>query len=239
MAEVRLEGVTKVFAGGVKAVTSCDVVIPHGKITVLVGPSGCGKSTILRIIAGLESVTEGTVRIGDRVVNDLHPSERNVALVLQGDAVYAHLSVVSNLRFPLECRRKTSRWRAMVSSAERLKRQRESSAIAARVESAVSCLEIESLLHRLPRELSGGQRQRVALGRALVRRPKVFLLDEPLSHLDAALRGSMREVLREVHRQTGATMVYVTHDHQEAVALADVLLVMDQGVIRAAPTARI
>lgn len=228
MAEIRLEGVTKVFAGGVRAVSSCDLVIPEGKITVLVGPSGCGKSTLLRMIAGLESVTEGTIRIGGRVVNDVHPAERDVAMVLQRDSVYGHLRVEANLRFPLECRRRTSWWRALVSSTERGNRRRETDAIEAQVASSAVLLELEGLLDRLPRELSGGQLQRVALGRALVCSPKVFLLDEPLSHLDAPKRMSMREVVRAVQRKTGATMLYVTHDQEEAAALADQLLLMGQ-----------
>ncbi|MDP6891051.1 MAG: ATP-binding cassette domain-containing protein [Phycisphaerales bacterium] len=231
MAEVRLEGVSKTYPGGVIAVASCDLVIPDGQFTVLVGPSGCGKSTTLRMIAGLETATGGTIRIGDRVVNDVPPRDRDVAMVFQNYALYPHMNVEKNLRFPLERRRTTSFWKSLVSSDERTARRSESQAIDERVASASTQLEIDDCLHRLPRELSGGQRQRVALGRALVRDPEVFLLDEPLSNLDAKLRIAMRSELRQLHKRLAATMIHVTHDQEEAMTLGDVLVVMKDGLI--------
>jgi len=206
-------------------------VIPDGQFTVLVGPSGCGKSTTLRMIAGLETPSSGEIRIGDRVVNDVAPSKRNVAMVFQNYALYPHMSVVKNLRFPLERRRQTSWWKSLISGGERARRRAETEAIASRVAEAAAQLEIDTYLHRLPRELSGGQRQRVALGRALVRDPQVFLLDEPLSNLDARLRLAMRTELRQLHRRLGATMIHVTHDQEEAMTLGDTLVVMKDGVI--------
>jgi multiple sugar transport system ATP-binding protein len=231
MAEVRLKGVTKIFPGGVTAVASCDLCIPDGQFTVLVGPSGCGKSTTLRMIAGLETATSGSIRIGDRVVNDVAPRDRDVAMVFQNYALYPHMNVEKNLRFPLERRRQTSFWRSLLSSTERAKRRAETIAIDERVSNAAKQLEIGEYMHRLPRELSGGQRQRVALGRALVRDPKIFLLDEPLSNLDAKLRIAMRAELRKLHRRLGVTMIHVTHDQEEAMTLGDVLVVMKDGVI--------
>ncbi|MDG1837971.1 MAG: ATP-binding cassette domain-containing protein [Phycisphaerales bacterium] len=231
MAEVRLKGVTKIFHGGVTAVASCDLSIPDGQFTVLVGPSGCGKSTTLRMIAGLETATSGSIRIGDRVVNDVAPRDRDVAMVFQNYALYPHMNVEKNLRFPLERRRQTSFWRSLLSSTERARRRAETIVIDDRVLNAAKQLEIGEYMHRLPRELSGGQRQRVALGRALVRDPKVFLLDEPLSNLDARLRIAMRSELRQLHRRLGVTMIHVTHDQEEAMSLGDVLVVMKDGVI--------
>jgi multiple sugar transport system ATP-binding protein len=231
MADVRLQAVTKMFPGGVTAVASCDLVIPDGQFTVLVGPSGCGKSTTLRMIAGLETASSGTISIGERIVNDVPPRDRDVAMVFQNYALYPHMSVERNLRFPLERRRKTSFWKSLLFGSERAARQAESVAISERVAAAATQLEIDDYLHRLPRELSGGQRQRVALGRALVRDPKVFLLDEPLSNLDAKLRIAMRAELRALHRRLGATMIHVTHDQEEAMTLGDVLVVMKDGVI--------
>ena len=231
MAEVRLKGVTKIFPGSVTAVASCDLCIPDGQFTVLVGPSGCGKSTTLRMIAGLETATSGTIQIGDRVVNDVAPRDRDVAMVFQNYALYPHMNVEKNLRFPLERRRQTSFWRSLLSTTERAKRRDETSAIDERVSNAAKQLEIGEYMHRLPRELSGGQRQRVALGRALVRNPKIFLLDEPLSNLDARLRVAMRSELRQLHRRLGVTMIHVTHDQEEAMSLGDVLVVMKDGVI--------
>ncbi|HCA38344.1 MAG TPA: hypothetical protein DEO92_01535 [Phycisphaerales bacterium] len=231
MAEVRLEGVSKTYPGGVTAVASCDLIIPDGQFTVLVGPSGCGKSTTLRMIAGLETASSGTIQIGNRVVNDTPPRDRDVAMVFQNYALYPHMSVEKNLRFPLERRRTTSFWKSLFSSSERTARRSESRAIDERVASAASQLEIDDYLHRLPRELSGGQRQRVALGRALVRDPKVFLLDEPLSNLDAKLRIAMRSELRQLHKRLAATMIHVTHDQEEAMTLGDVLVVMKDGLI--------
>ncbi len=231
MANVVLDGITKTYPGPVVAVQPCDLVIPDGQFTVLVGPSGCGKSTTLRMIAGLESITGGTVRIGDRIVNDVPPKDRNVAMVFQNYALYPHLSVDRNLRFPLERRRETSAWKSLVSTSERAAREAESTAIDARVDDVAKQLEIDEYRHRFPRELSGGQRQRVALGRALVRDPEVFLLDEPLSNLDARLRLAMRSELRLLHQRLGATMIHVTHDQEEAMTLGDVLVVMHDGVI--------
>ncbi|MCP4759920.1 MAG: ATP-binding cassette domain-containing protein [Planctomycetes bacterium] len=231
MAEVRMTGVTKAFPGGVTAVASCDLTIPNGQFTVLVGPSGCGKSTTLRMIAGLEAVSSGTIHIGDRVVNDVPPRNRNVAMVFQNYALYPHMSVEKNLRFPLERRRATSWLKALMSDNERSRRRDETAVIGERVAEVAAQLEIDTYLRRFPRELSGGQRQRVALGRALVRDPEVFLLDEPLSNLDAQLRLAMRTELRQLHRRLGATMIYVTHDQEEAMALGDVLVVMKDGVI--------
>ena len=231
MAEVRLKGVTKIFPSGVTAVASCDLCIPDGQFMVLVGPSGCGKSTMLRMIAGLETATTGTIQIGDRVVNDVAPQDRDVAMVFQNYTLYPHLNVEKNVRFPLERRRQTSFWRSLLSSTERAKRRAETSVIDERVSNAAKQLEIGEYMHRLPRELSGGQRQRVAIGRALVRDPKVFLLDEPLSNLDARLRIAMRSELRQLHQRLGVTMIHVTHDQEEAMSLGDVLVVMKDGVI--------
>jgi len=231
MAEVRLEGVTKIFPGDVTAVAACDLIIPDGQFTVLVGPSGCGKSTTLRMIAGLETATSGTIAIGERIVDDVPPRDRDVAMVFQSYALYPHMNVEQNLRFPLERRRRTSFLKSLLSGTGRAARSAETVAIGKRIAAAATQLEIEDYLHRFPRELSGGQRQRVALGRALVRDPKVFLLDEPLSNLDAKLRIAMRAELRSLHRRLGATMIHVTHDQEEAMTLGDVLVVMKDGVI--------
>ena len=231
MADVQLNEVTKIYPGGVTAVAACDLQIPDGQFTVLVGPSGCGKSTTLRMIAGLETASSGTIRIGERVVNDVAPRDRDVAMVFQNYALYPHMNVERNLRFPLERRRETSFWKSLISAEQRSARKSETAEIESRVAAAAAQLEIESYLHRLPRELSGGQRQRVALGRALVRDPKVFLLDEPLSNLDAKLRIAMRAELRSLHKRLGATMIHVTHDQEEAMTLGDVLVVMKDGVI--------
>jgi multiple sugar transport system ATP-binding protein len=235
MAEVLLEKVSKVYPGGVRAVDAIDLRIADGEFTVLVGPSGCGKSTTLRMIAGLEEATGGRISIGGRVVNDTPAKDRDIAMVFQSYALYPHLTVRQNLEFPL-LRRRThaSALKSLASPAYAARRRAERQAIDARVATAARTLGIETLLGRTPRELSGGQRQRVALGRALVRDPAVFLLDEPLSNLDARLRIEMRAELRTLHRRAGRTMVHVTHDQEEAMTLGDRLVVMKDGVIRQA-----
>ena len=233
MATVQLKALSKVYGTTVRAVDSVDLSISDGEFIVLVGPSGCGKSTTLRMIAGLEDISSGTISIGDRIVNDVAPKDRNIAMVFQNYALYPHLNVRQNLSFGLERRRTfKSRWRGIWDSAYRARRHAEHLAIRARVDAAARTLSIEQLLHRPPRELSGGQRQRVAVGRALVRDPAVFLFDEPLSNLDALQRGEMRTELRILHRSLRATMVYVTHDQEEAMSLADRMVVMKDGVVQ-------
>ena len=233
MAEVALDKAGKTYSGGVRAVESVDLHIADGEFLVLVGPSGCGKSTTLRMIAGLEEITDGSISIDGRVVNDLHARDRDIAMVFQNYALYPHMTVARNLAFGLERRRSHPSLVASVfSSAYRQARKAESVAIRSRVQDAADTLEIAELLDRFPRALSGGQRQRVALGRALVRDPKVFLFDEPLSNLDAKLRVEMRTELRILHRKLGATMIYVTHDQEEAMTLGDRLVVMDRGVVQ-------
>ena len=233
MATVELKAVSKIYGTTVRAVDSVDLSIANGEFIVLVGPSGCGKSTTLRMIAGLEDLSGGTISIGNRIVNDVPPKDRNIAMVFQNYALYPHLNVRQNLSFGLERRRTfKSRWRGIWDSTYRTQRHAERLAITARVDAAARTLGIEQLLHRPPRELSGGQRQRVAVGRALVRDPAVFLFDEPLSNLDALLRGEMRTELRILHRSLRATMVYVTHDHEEAMSLADRMVVMKDGVVQ-------
>jgi ABC-type sugar transport system ATPase subunit len=216
MARVALEGVEKVYPGGTRAIAELSLAIPDGELLVLVGPSGCGKSTVLRLVAGLEMPTAGTVHIGERMVNDLRPQERNVAMVFQDYALYPHLTARGNLEFPLKMRRM-----ARDESARR-------------VEHVAAQLEIGALLDRLPRQLSGGQRQRVAMGRALVREPAVFLLDEPLSNLDAKLRVQVRAEIKELQRRTATTMMYVTHDQVEAMTLGDRVAVLDRGRLQQA-----
>ena len=233
MATVELKAVSKIYGTTVRAVDSVDLSIADGEFIVLVGPSGCGKSTTLRMIAGLEDLSGGTISIGNRIVNDVPPKDRNIAMVFQNYALYPHLNVRQNLSFGLERRRTfKSRWRGIWDSTYRTQRHAERLAITARVDAAARTLGIEQLLHRPPRELSGGQRQRVAVGRALVRDPAVFLFDEPLSNLDALLRGEMRTELRILHRSLRATMVYVTHDQEEAMSLADRMVVMKDGVVQ-------
>ncbi|MCH2152242.1 MAG: ATP-binding cassette domain-containing protein, partial [Phycisphaerales bacterium] len=233
MAGVRLESVGKTYPGGVRAVDGVSLDISDGEFIVLVGPSGCGKSTTLRMIAGLESITDGDIFIGDRRVNGVAARDRDIAMVFQDYALYPHMSVGRNLSFGLLRRRKhASRIKAVFSSSYREASRKERLDIQSRVNEAAVVLGLEDLLDRRPRELSGGQRQRVALGRAIVRDPSVFLLDEPLSNLDAKLRGEMRTELRRLHRQLGATMVHVTHDQEEAMTLGDRLLVMKDGVVQ-------
>ena len=212
-AGVRLVAVRKEFDSGVVAVHGIDLTVAPGEFVVLVGPSGCGKSTTLRMIAGLESISSGELRIGDRVVNDVPPSERDIAMVFQSYALYPHMTVRDNMAFALRLRK------------------RPAAEIAQRVERAAATLALTPLLDRTPRQLSGGQRQRVAIGRAIVREPSVFLFDEPLSNLDAALRSEMRRELAALHRNLSATMIYVTHDQIEAMTLGDRIVVMHDGRI--------
>ena len=230
MARVHFEQVSKVYPGGVRAVEGVDLTVEDGEFVVLVGPSGCGKSTTLRMVAGLEEISGGTLRIGDRVVNEVPGRDRDVAMVFQNYALYPHLSVRQNMAFPLERRREHGGLLARLTAGAA--RREEDARIAAEVERAAEVLGITGLLDRKPSALSGGQRQRVAVGRALVRRPAVFLFDEPLSNLDAKLRVEMRAELKALHQRLGATMLYVTHDQEEAMTLGDRLVVMDGGVVQ-------
>ncbi|MEU3776222.1 sn-glycerol-3-phosphate ABC transporter ATP-binding protein UgpC [Streptomyces sp. NPDC032472] len=214
MAEITLEGVTKRFPDGALAVKDLDLEIADGEFVILVGPSGCGKSTTLNMIAGLEDITEGTLRIGDRVVNDLAPKERDVAMVFQSYALYPHMNVRENMGFPLRL--------AKVDK----------DTINAKVTEAARILDLTEHLDRKPANLSGGQRQRVAMGRAIVRDPKAFLMDEPLSNLDAKLRVQMRTQISRLQRRLGTTTVYVTHDQTEAMTLGDRVVVMRQGLVQ-------
>ena len=213
MASIDLKGVRKVYQGNVTAIHALDLSIDDGELVVLVGPSGCGKSTLLRMIAGLETITDGTISIGEDVVNKKEPAERDIAMVFQNYALYPHMSVRQNLEYGLK-NRGTPR-----------------DEIDRRVNEAARILEITPFLDRKPRQLSGGQRQRVAMGRAIVRQPKAFLFDEPLSNLDAKLRGQMRIEIRRLQRSLKTTSVYVTHDQLEAMTLADRLVVMNGGRI--------
>lgn len=214
MAKVSFHQVNKQFSGGVHAVRDLDLEIADGEFVVLVGPSGCGKSTTLRMLAGLEEASSGEIRIGDQRVNDVEPSQRDVAMVFQHGALYPHLSVRENLAFGLALRRTPK------------------GEIARRTAETAEALGIGPLLDRKPGELSGGQQQRVALGRAIVRQPQVFLFDEPLSNLDAKLRVLMRAELAALHRRLGTTMIYVTHDQVEAMTLGQRIVVMDGGVVQ-------
>ena len=233
MATISLDRVGKIYPGGVRAVEGVDLRIAHGEFIVLVGPSGCGKSTLLRMIAGLETITEGVMKIDDLVVNELPPQARDIAMVFQNYALYPHMNVHHNMAFGL-LRRRTfpSRFKSMLSGAYRAGRRAEHIEISNKVNAAATTLGISQLLGRRPAALSGGQRQRVALGRALVREPKVFLLDEPLSNLDAKLRVEMRAELRMLHRRLGVTMVYVTHDQEEAMSLGDRVVVLKNGLVQ-------
>jgi multiple sugar transport system ATP-binding protein len=212
MAPVILKSVTKSY-GATPVLHGVDIAIADGEFVVLVGPSGCGKSTLLRMIAGLETITGGAVEIGDRVVNDLEPKDRDIAMVFQNYALYPHMTVATNMGFSLEHRG--------ASKAE----------IAERVKWAADILGLAHLLDRYPRQLSGGQRQRVAMGRAIVRNPQVFLFDEPLSNLDAKLRVVMRGEIKGLHQRLGVTTVYVTHDQIEAMTMADRIVVMNGGKV--------
>jgi multiple sugar transport system ATP-binding protein len=212
MASVAIRDVTKAF-GPVRVIHGVDIAIGDGEFVVLVGPSGCGKSTLLRMIAGLENITSGEIRIGPRIVNRLPPKERDVAMVFQNYALYPHMTVAANMGFSLKLRGEAK------------------SKIDARVKRAAGILGLEPYLDRFPRQLSGGQRQRVAMGRAIVRDPQVFLFDEPLSNLDAKLRVQMRTEIKELHQQLKTTTVYVTHDQIEAMTMADKIVVMHDGLV--------
>jgi multiple sugar transport system ATP-binding protein len=216
MAQVTLEKIAKIYPGGVRAVNSIDLQIRDQEFIVLVGPSGCGKSTTLRMIAGLEEISEGTLKIGERVVNNVPPKDRDIAMVFQNYALYPHMSVYKNMAFGLKLRG--------MPKAQ----------IEARVKEAARILDIEHLLDRKPRQLSGGQRQRVAVGRAIVREPAAFLFDEPLSNLDAKLRVTTRAELKRLHHRLKTTPIYVTHDQEEAMTLGDRIVVMKDGVIQQA-----
>ncbi len=212
MGNVSLRGIRKNF-GSVEVIKGVDLEIADGEFMVFVGPSGCGKSTTLRMIAGLETVTAGDLHIGGNRANDLRPADRGAAMVFQSYALYPHMTVAENMGFALKM--------AGVSSAQRTEQ----------VQHAAEVLRITDLLGRFPKELSGGQRQRVAIGRAIVRKPKVFLFDEPLSNLDAALRVNMRIELSRLHKELGTTMIYVTHDQVEAMTLGDRIAVFNRGVV--------
>ncbi|MGE5228016.1 MAG: ABC transporter ATP-binding protein [Planctomycetaceae bacterium] len=214
MGEVVFEHVSKVFQGGTIALDDLSLDVPDGQFMILVGPSGCGKTTALRCVAGLEKPTRGTIRVGDRVVNDVTPRDRDIAMVFQNYALYPHMSVYKNLAFGLR-QRKTPK--------EEIDR---------RVSDVSTMLGLDELLKRRPAQLSGGQRQRVAMGRALVREPSAFLLDEPLSNLDAKLRVQMRAELKRLHNRLGITTIYVTHDQIEAMTLGDRIAVMSNGKLQ-------
>ena len=214
MSAITATGLRKLYPGATAAsVQDIALDLPEGAFVVILGPSGCGKSTLLRMIAGLESITAGEIRIADRRVNELEPADRGCAMVFQNYALYPHMSVAENIGYPLKV--------AGVSRAER----------ATRVREVATSLALDSMLDRRPSQLSGGQRQRVAMGRAMVRHPKFFLFEEPLSNLDATLRGQMRAELRRLHERLGATSVMVTHDQIEAMTLADIMVVMNAGRI--------
>jgi len=213
MAQVSLKNINKVFPGGVIAVNNVSFGVENREFIVLVGPSGCGKSTTLRIIAGLETVTSGEVFIGDKKVNNIPPKDRDIAMVFQNYALYPHMTVYENMAFGLKLKKYPKE------------------EISSRVKEAATILGLEQLLNRKPSELSGGQRQRVAVGRAIVRKPMVFLFDEPLSNLDAKLRVMMRTEIHRLHIRLQATMIYVTHDQTEAMTLGDRIVVMKDGVI--------
>jgi len=214
MAGVTFDGVGKVYSDGTRAVDHLDLGVQDGEFMVLVGPSGCGKTTALRMVAGLEDISEGEIRIGDRVVNDLEPRQRDIAMVFQNYALYPHMSVYDNIAFGLKMR-KTER-----------------SAIRGRVAEIGRVLGLGDLLDKKPRQLSGGQRQRVAMGRAIVRNPAVFLMDEPLSNLDARLRVQMRAEIARIQRELGATTIYVTHDQVEAMTMGDRVAVLRKGELQ-------
>src|SRR3954464_7842139 len=214
MADVTLQGVTKVFPGGARAVDGVDLEIADGELLVLVGPSGSGKTTVLRLTAGLEELTDGEIRIGGRVVNNVHPMDRDIAMVFQNYALYPHMTVAENIGFGLKLR-------------GRKKRE-----VAERVERTAATLSLSELLQRKPAQRWGGQRQRVAMGRAIVRAPAAFLMDEPLSNLDAKLRVQMRTQISRIQKTLGTTTLYVTHDQTEAMTLGDRVVVMRGGVVQ-------
>ena len=214
MACVKLENIQKVYAGGVHVVKDFNLEIEDQEFIVLVGPSGCGKSTTLRMIAGLESISDGKLFIGDKLVNKISPKDRDIAMVFQNYALYPHMTVFDNIAYAMKIRR---------TPKEEIKK---------RVHEVAEQLEITPYLNRKPKEMSGGQRQRVALGRAMVRNPAVFLLDEPLSNLDAKLRASMRIEITNLHKKLKTTFIYVTHDQTEAMTMADRIVIMQDGIIQ-------
>ncbi len=218
MANVKLEHVSKVYDKGKKVIDDVSIEIKDKEFLVLVGSSGCGKSTILRMIAGLEDITSGKIIIGERIVNNIHPKDRDISFVFQNYALYPHMSVYDNMAFPLKMRK--------YKKAE----------IDSKVREAADFLDLTEVLERKPKQLSGGQRQRVALGRAIVREPKVFLMDEPLSNLDAKLRAKTRAELKRLHESLQATFIYVTHDQTEALTLGDRIAVIDKGIIQQVDT---
>jgi multiple sugar transport system ATP-binding protein len=221
MAEIAYEHVFKVFPDGTEAVHDLELEIRDGELMVLVGPSGCGKTTALRMLAGLEEITEGEIRIGDRIVNDLTPKDRDVAMVFQSYALYPHMTVADNLAFGLKLRKLPKK------------------EVKERVQRAARILQIEEFLKRKPRALSGGQRQRVAMGRAIVREPQAFLMDEPLSNLDAKLRVQMRAEIHQLQRRLGVTTIYVTHDQVEAMTMGDRVAVMNAGHLQQVDTPQV
>ena len=221
MAEIAYEQVWKIYPDGTEAVHDFDLEIRDGELMVLVGPSGCGKTTALRMLAGLEEITEGEIRIGDRIVNDLTPKDRDIAMVFQSYALYPHMTVADNLAFGLKLRK--------------LPKQE----IKERVQRAARILQIEEFLKRKPRALSGGQRQRVAMGRAIVREPEAFLMDEPLSNLDAKLRVQMRAEIHQLQRRLGVTTIYVTHEQVEAMTMGDRVAVMNAGHLQQVDTPQV
>jgi multiple sugar transport system ATP-binding protein len=214
MAKVTLNNVNKVYDNGVKAVIDMNIEIKDKEFAILVGPSGCGKTTALRMIAGLETITSGDIYIGDRLINNVLPKNRDIAMVFQNYALYPHMTVYNNMAFALKLRK---------TKKEIIDKE---------VKEAAALLEIDHLLNRKPKELSGGQRQRVALGRAIVRKPQVFLFDEPLSNLDAKLRVQMRAEIIKLHKKLETTMIYVTHDQVEAMSMADKIVVIKEGLVQ-------
>ena len=221
MASVSLQHIYKIYAGGVQAVSDFCLDIEDKEFIVLVGPSGCGKSTTLRMVAGLEEISDGELYIGDKLVNDVAPKDRDIAMVFQNYALYPHMTVYDNMAFGLKLRK---------TPKDEIKR---------RVEEAAKILDIAHLLNRKPKALSGGQRQRVALGRAIVREPKVFLFDEPLSNLDAKLRVAMRTEITKLHQRLQTTFIYVTHDQTEAMTMASRIVVMKDGVVQQVDSAKL
>src|SRR6478609_9347832 len=221
MAEIAYDSVAKIYPDGTQAVHDLDLEIADGELMVLVGPSGCGKTTALRMLAGLEEISDGEIRIGDVIVNDLTPKERDIAMVFQSYALYPHMSVYDNLAFGLKLHK--------VPKAE----------IKERVDRAAKILQIEDFLKRKPRALSGGQRQRVAMGRAIVREPQAYLMDEPLSNLDAKLRVQMRAEIHQLQRRLGVTTIYVTHDQVEAMTMGDRVAVMRGGRLQQVDTPQV
>src|SRR3954452_12730932 len=214
MASITYDSIVKRYPDGTQAVSDLDISVADGEFLVLVGPSGCGKTTALRMAAGLEEISGGRLLIGDRVVNHVAPADRDIAMVFQNYALYPHMTVRENIAFPLAC--------AGLEKTE----------IKARVERAAEALGLTEYLHRKPKALSGGQRQRVAMGRAIVRKPQAFLMDEPLSNLDAKLRGQMRAEIRSLQREYATTTLYVTHDQVEAMTMGDRIAVLRKGVLQ-------